>query len=84
MATKPDKKEYQLKDIESRLLLVAQQQYQALLSNLLSFIALERLAVKVDEHTAFELKSDLTGFTMWQNDPESETTDTAKATKGSK
>lgn len=68
----PAKKEFSLKEIESRLILVAQQQYQALLSNLLSFVAIDRLGENIDENTAFELKADLSGFFMWQNEPQKE------------
>lgn len=69
----PTKKEYQLKPIETQLLGVANAQFQTMLSNLLSFVAMERLAIKVDAQTRYEIAPDLTSFKTWQEPVEVET-----------
>ena len=61
-----DAKEYSLKEIETQLLYVFQQQQSVLLSNILSFIAIERLAVNVDANTRFELSPDYKKITINQ------------------
>lgn len=55
-AEKPEQKTFSLKEIESQMLNVLEQQYFTTLSNFLSFIALERLAYAVTQNTKFELK----------------------------
>jgi hypothetical protein len=47
-----------LKPIEINLLQAIQQAHNSELSNILSFIALERLAYKVTEHTQFRVEDD--------------------------
>lgn len=54
--TKAQEKEFGLKDIELRLVETLQQTYFQNLSNVLSFIALERLAYPVTEHTRFRIE----------------------------
>lgn len=61
-----EKKSYQLKPIETQLLNVANQQAQVMLSNLLTFIASERLAITVNEQTRYEISPDLKEFKVWQ------------------
>lgn len=51
-------KTFSLKPIEQQMLKVLQDQYFAVLSNFLSFVALERLAYKVTEKTQFKLEGD--------------------------
>lgn len=67
-----DAKEFSLKEIETQLLYVFQQQQSVLLSNILSFIAIERLAVTVDGNTRFELSPDYKKITITQVEPEAE------------
>jgi hypothetical protein len=54
--SKPAEKEFGLKDIELRLVETLQQTYFQNLSNVLSFIALERLAYPVTENTRFRIE----------------------------
>lgn len=74
MATpgKPEQvgKQYSLKPIETALLTAKQQTFQADLSNLLSFIATERLAVNVTPATQFQLSEDLKEITVIENEAE--------------
>lgn len=63
-------KQYSFKPIETQLLQTIIQQHQALLSNMLSFIAIERLAVSVSADTRFELDPDLKGVTISEPEPE--------------
>ena len=67
-------KRYSLKEIESSMLKVMIQQHQALLSNFISFVAMERLAYPVTEKTNFQLASDLSAIEI--SEPE-ETEDAA-------
>lgn len=53
--TQVQEKEFGLKDIELRLVETLQQTYFQNLSNVLSFIALERLAYSVTENTRFRI-----------------------------
>lgn len=52
----PGEKMYGLKPIEEQMLQVMQQQHNVLISNFLSFIALERLAYQVTEQTRFRVE----------------------------
>ena len=65
-------KQFSLKPIETQMLNVIQQQHGALLSNMLSFFAIERLAVTVDQNTAFQLNDDMTEVVITQNPPKEE------------
>lgn len=69
-------KEYSLKSIETQLLNVFQQQQSVLLSNILSFIAIERLAYEVTANTRFELAPDYTKVTVSEVEPETPAEDT--------
>lgn len=57
-------KEYSLKPLETQLLATTQQQFQVLVSNLLSFIAIERLAYTVTEKTQFAVSPDFTSVSI--------------------
>lgn len=58
MDNEPEEKQFGLKPIEQRMLLVLQEQYFGVLSNFLSFIAVERLAYNVTENTKFRVEGD--------------------------
>jgi hypothetical protein len=58
MNGEPEEKQFGMKPIEQRMLLVLQEQYFSVLSNFLSFIALERLAYPVTEKTKFRVEGD--------------------------
>lgn len=75
------KKEYQLKEIESQLLGVATQQYHNLVSNLLSYVSIERLAHPINERTRYELSVDLKSFKVWEEELKAEASAVAKAVK---
>lgn len=84
MPTAP--KKFSLKPIETQLLSVLNQQYASTLSNVLSFIAIERLAVNVTGNTHFVLNDDATEVTISETDPEPPAegeviTDTSKGKK---
>lgn len=68
-----DSKEYSLKGIETQLLQVFQQQQSVLLSNLLSYFAIERLAYDVTPNTRFEISPDFTKLTIAEVVPEEDT-----------
>lgn len=53
-------KQFNLKPIETQLLSATQAQFQTLASNVLSFIAIERLAYTVTEKTQFSVSQDFT------------------------
>lgn len=55
---------YSLKPIETQLLKVITQMQANLLSNTLSFIAIERLALTVTGDTRFEISEDMTEITV--------------------
>lgn len=57
-------KQYSLKPIETQLITIAIQQHAAMLSNLISFIAIERLAIEVSPQTRFELSDDAKAVTI--------------------
>lgn len=58
MSKLPEEKEYSIKAIELRLVETLQQTYFQNLSNVLSFIAIERLAYDVTENTRFRIEGD--------------------------
>ncbi len=58
MSKKPEETEYSIKPIELRLVETLQQTYFQNLSNVLSFIAIERLAYNVTENTRFMIEGD--------------------------
>ncbi len=58
MSKKPEETEYSIKPIELRLVETLQQTYFQNLSNVLSFIAIERLAYNVTENTRFRIEGD--------------------------
>jgi hypothetical protein len=64
-----DSKQYSLKDIETQLLNVFQQQQSVMLSNLLSFIAIERLAYTVTANTRFQLDPEFKKMTINEVEP---------------
>lgn len=70
MADKTNTKEYSLKSIETQLLNVLNQQHANLLSNTLSFIVIERLAIQVTDKTRFDLNQDMTTVTITEIAPE--------------
>lgn len=51
-------REYSLKPIETQILVETQKQFQVLVSNLLSMIAIERLAYQVTPETQFSISPD--------------------------
>jgi hypothetical protein len=63
-----NQKEFSLKSVESQLLAIAIQQHQALISNLVSYYAIERLAYPVDANTKFELSNDLKQVRIYQEE----------------
>jgi hypothetical protein len=65
-------KKYSLKPIETQLLNVITQQQANLLSNTLSFIAIERLALQIDQNTRFQINDDMTEITVTQETPEAD------------
>lgn len=68
-----DPKKYSLKPIETQLLQVITQQQANLLSNTLSFIAIERLAVPVSANTRFTINEDMTEITIAEEQPAEDT-----------
>lgn len=62
-------KKFSLKPIETQLLQIITQQQANLLSNTLSFIAIERLALTVDGNTRFTINDDMKGITVTQEEP---------------
>lgn len=72
---KTEEKEYGIKDIELRLVETLQQTYFQNLSNVLSFIALERLAYPVTENTRFRIEGNK--IFIHEETPEEEVTTTA-------
>lgn len=78
---KSEEKEYGIKNIELRLVETLQQTYFQNLSNVLSFIALERLAYPVTEFTRFRIEGDK--LFIHEETPEEEvaTSATPKETK---
>lgn len=83
-----DMKEFSLKPIESQMLTTTQQQMTSIVTNLLSFYAIERLNYPVTQYTTYEISPDFKVVKIWENPPEPEATpdsppsDTAKAIKG--
>lgn len=69
----PETKKYGLKEIETSMLKVMVSQHQALLSNFISFIAIERLAIKVTDKTQFNLASDMSAIEVYEPEEEEET-----------
>jgi hypothetical protein len=67
-----ESKQYSLKGIESQLIGITVSQQQTLLSNILSFIAIERLAVNVTKNTQFQLNEDYTKVTITEHEPPAE------------
>lgn len=68
MPTEP--KQFNLKPIETQLLSATQAQFQTLVSNVLSFIAIERLAYTVTENTQFAVSQDFTTVSISEREPE--------------
>lgn len=68
----PEPKKFSLKPIETQLLQVINQQHNNMLSNALSFFAIERLATQVDANTRFDLSEDMKEITITQVEPEPE------------
>lgn len=64
--SEPKKKEYSLKPIESQMIKVVNGQHATMLSNILSYVAVERLAYNVTEDTHYEISPDLSKFTVWE------------------
>lgn len=56
MPKQDGEKEYSLKNIEVNLINAIQQAHQAEMGNIISFIALERLAYQVTENTQFRVE----------------------------
>lgn len=67
---KPESKKFSLKPIETQLLLAKQQTYQTDLSNLLSYIAIERLGFAITANTRFSFNEDMTEITITEEEPE--------------
>lgn len=63
---KSEEKQYSLKNIETQMLQVLQEQYFTTLSNFLSFIALERLAYQVTANTRF--RWDVDKLYIWEDE----------------
>lgn len=82
-----DGKKFSLKPVETQMLQIMQQQHSALLSNFLSFISMERLAVNVSENTRFDISTDMTEITITETEPEKPAEDSGiieSTTKGKK
>lgn len=78
MSKKPEVKEFGLKPIEVQLINTIQ---QAVMSNTISYIALERLAYQVTINTKFEIQGDK--LRIWEEDAtETPPTSVADAVKG--
>lgn len=76
---------YSLKPIETQILMETQRQFQVLVSNLLSMIAIERLAYEVKENTQFNVSPDFKTLSISEPEPEVVTGDSASAAiKGKK
>lgn len=77
MDNKSEHKTYGLKPIEQQLLHTQRDSYFNTLSNLLSFIAIERLAYTVTENTRFQWDGDK--LQIWEDHetPEAETAEPA-------
>lgn len=73
----PDEKMYGIKDIELRLVEVIQSTYFTNLSNVLSFIALERLAYPVTQNTRFRIEGN--NLYIKEEKPEEEVATTPEA-----
>lgn len=63
-------KKFSLKPVETQMLTIMQNQHSALLSNFLSFISMERLAIDVSEQTRFDISQDMTEITVTETEPE--------------
>lgn len=72
-------KQFSLKPIELQMCNVLQSQYFTTLSNFLSFLALERLAYPVTEHTKFKIEGD-TIFITEEEPPKPEAVSTGTET----
>lgn len=68
-------KQYSLKPVETQMLQIMQQQHSALLSNFLSFIGMERLAINITPNTRFDISPDMTEITITETEPEQPTED---------
>lgn len=81
-----DAKTYSLKEIEINLINLTQQQWQVAVSNILSFIALERLAYNVTENTQFTIEGTNLIISEKEAAPEPEQPESpiAQAAKGDK
>lgn len=77
-------KTYSLKPIEQQMIRIILQQQSALLSNQLSFFAIERLAIPVDENTRFELNPEQTEMIISQVEPEQPPEDAGIVTEAPK
>jgi hypothetical protein len=64
MSNDNEAKTFSLSEHETNLLSFVQNHQQAIFSGLLSTIAMDRLAVKVTDHTQFELSSDFKKITI--------------------
>lgn len=71
-------KQYSLKAIETQLLNTVMQQQATMLSNLCSFIAIERLNMTVTENTRFEINDGATEITISETPETGEVIDAAK------
>lgn len=78
-------KKYSLKPLETQLLKTTIDQHGIMMSNLVSFIGIERLAINVTQNTRFSFNEDLTEITVTEEQPEAPdtgvVTDTVKAKK---
>jgi hypothetical protein len=64
---------HELTQTEQNLLAFVQNHQQAIFSGLLSTIAIDRLKVKVTDHTQFELSGDFKNITITEQNEDDET-----------
>lgn len=62
----PTERTYGLKPSETQLIRTTQQQMNALLSNIISMIAIERFAYMVSEKTSFKFNAAMTEVTVFE------------------
>ena len=79
MSNEPQKKTFSLKAVETQLLITTSQAHNSVISNITSFIAMERLAYPVTTNTRFKFSDDLKSLEIWEEPEVAEVvTDTSK------
>lgn len=70
--TKPEAKQFSLTSIETQLVKVTQQQFQTVMSNEMTMIAVQRLNYPVSPNTRFVFNDEMTEVTISEDVPEAE------------